>query len=383
KEFIYTTNNSRVSEAIQISLTPPPDLKVTDLIAPSAIEAGQKIDFSWTITNDGTGKAVGAWVDEIYLQAVSTLLQPLIWLGSFTYDQGLAAGQFYTRKEQIAIPSTLQGLYQIVVKTNTLHSLYEHGATGNNTAVDNDPLLITLPPRPDLQVQLIEAPQEVNAGGTGALAFVVINSGTVPTTTSWQDHVYLSLDNKISSDDFLLGSPTNESALAPQESYLSSTLSFVVPKRMIGEVFLIVQANADGKVNEYPQNSNNTLAVPLNVIGLPLADLVTENVTVPNQAFEGSTIPIRYTVINKGIGETDRDEWTDTIWLTRDKKRPSPVNAEGNLEDILLAQITHSGSLQVGHSYEQIINVTLPEQVTGEWYITPWSDTYDIVLEDT
>ncbi|PSF27588.1 hypothetical protein C7H19_24935, partial [Aphanothece hegewaldii CCALA 016] len=25
----------------------------------------------------------------------------------------------------------------------------------------------------------------------------------------------------------------------------------------------------------------------------------------------------------------------------------------------------------------------LPEQVTGEWYITPWSDTYDIVLEDT
>src|SRR5262249_38383756 len=43
----------------------------------------------------------------------------------------------------------------------------------------------------------------------------------------------------------------------------------------------------------------------------------------------------------------------------------------------------HNGSLPVGQSYENAVNVRLPEQVVGEFFITVWSDSYDNVTEDT
>ena len=87
-----------------------------------------------------------------------------------------------------------------------------------------------------------------------------------------------------------------------------------------------------------------------------------------------------------GIGETDRDSWTDTIWLTKDKQRPSPFVSAGSeliSEDILIGSFTHNGGLQVGDSYQKTATVTIPKNVAGEWYITPWSDAVDIVIEET
>lgn len=382
-EFIYTNNNSRTSNAVQVSFTPPPDLVVTNVTSPTAAQSGNKIDVSWTVANSGTGDAVSSWTDQIFLKQVGS--GQLISLGSFTYGNGLQAGKNYTRSEQFVLPSTLQGLYEVVVKTNTTNSLYENSATDNNTSSTNpNNLLVSLTARPDLQVKEIIAPTTANAGGTISLDFIISNEGTISTNTpNWQDRVYLSLDDKISYDDLSLGSFSNGAALASLESYRTQANTLVIPKYFRGEAYLIVQADANGQVDEYPQESNNTKAVKLNINSLPPADLVTSQVVAPTQAFEGSKIKVRYTVTNLGIGETDRDSWTDTIWLTRDKNRPSPANREGGAEDILLTNVGHNGSLKVGEKYEAQVDVIIPGQISGEWYITAWSDAYNVVLEDT
>jgi large repetitive protein len=354
-EFLFRDNNTTVSSALQVTLTPPPDLIVTDIVAPTAIQSGSKIDVSWTITNQGIGNAATQWTDRVFLQTAGNPNAPKIALGSFVYGNGLEAGRFYTRSEQFTVPSNLQGLYQVVVTTNASQSLFENGATSNNSEIDDQTLLLSFPSRADLQVQSVEAPATVSAGGTVSVKFTVINQGTVATTVpNWQDSVYLSLDNTLSSDDVLLGSLTNASALNPGQQYQSQTDAFVVPRRFRGSVFLLVNADANNRVDETPQDGNNLLAVPLNVIPLPPADLVAGNVVAPNQAFDGSQIEVRYTVTNKGIGESDRDNWTDTIWLTRNSDRPS-AKAQGSapdeIEDYLLATVTHNGSLKVGESY--------------------------------
>ena len=68
--------------------------------------------------------------------------------------------------------------------------------------------MVTLPPNPDLQVESVTpAASQFQAGGTLGLQFVVINQGTVATTTPhWTDSVYLSLDDTLSGDDILLAS---------------------------------------------------------------------------------------------------------------------------------------------------------------------------------
>ena len=51
---------------------------------------------------------------------------------------------------------------------------------------------------------------------------------------------------------------------------------------------------------------------------------------------------------------------------------------------ILLGTVTHVGELQVGGSYEVTMRVRIPSDIaSGTYYITPWSDSFDIVLEDT
>src|SRR5205085_11423880 len=37
----------------------------------------------------------------------------------------------------------------------------------------------------------------------------------------------------------------------------------------------------------------------------------------------------------------------------------------------------------VGDWYEQTVRVTIPKRLSGQFFITPWSDAYDVVLEDT
>ncbi len=383
-EFIYTDNNQEVSQAIAISLTPPPDLEVIDIIAPMEIQAGQKVDLTWQVRNLGDGQANGTWVDEVYLQAINDPNGKLISLGRFTYDQGLEAGKSYSRTEQFSVPARLEGLYQVVVKTNKNESLYEHGATDNNTTVDKEILQINLPLRPDLQVESLEAPLTVSAGGTISGKFTIINRGDVSTTTpNWEDRVYLSLDDQLSSDDILLGSFTNGSALASGDRYPTIFENAIIPRYFRGSAFLIVHTDAHRQVDEYPQEANNTKPFEIQIESLPPADLVTSDVVAPDQAFDGSTIKVTYTITNKGIGETDHDSWSETIWLTKDKNRPSPINQMGESEDILLKTFTHNGSLAVDKSIKKEIEVTLPKNITGEWYITPWSDAYDIVLEDT
>ena len=110
-----------------------------------------------------------------------------------------------------------------------------------------------------------------------------------------------------------------------------------------------------------------------------MPDLVLSNVVVPAQVIAGSTFNVSYTVTNLGAGPTLVNTWTDSVWLSVNKTRPIP--AEG---DILLTQFTHTGSLDVKAGYDQTVSVTLPLGLQpGTYYVTPWTDLYSAVLQDT
>ncbi len=388
-EFVYGNNNSRVAGPLQIELSASPDLQVTNIVAPVLANEGDLIDITWTVANTGAATATGAWTDNVLLRRVGQPNDPGIYLGSFTYDAGgLEAGKSYTRTERFRLPAKIEGVYQTVVTTNSGGTVFEYGtAAANNSLADDQMLQVALLARPDVQVANVMSPARVSAGATASLSFTVINQGTVPTNTPhWRDNVYLSLDNKLTGDDLLLGSYDNGAALAPGEQYLTVAdndghpISVVVPIRFRGDVFLLVQADGSGSLDEYPNDGNNIAAVPLFVEPYPLSDLVTSNVVAPVQGVEGAQLEVRYTVANKGSGTTAGAGWTDTLWISRDKTRP---NAGGN-SAVLIGTVQHSGALAVGESYDVTTRVTLPAQLgSGTYYITAWSDSYDVILEDT
>src|SRR5262249_42692410 len=98
---------------------------------------------------------------------------------------------------------------------------------------------------------------------------------------------------------------------------------------------------------------------------------------------------VHFHVANLGAGITDRDGWTDTVWLTHDRTRPDPRPAKG---DLLLGSFGHGGALGVGDSYDQDVTVTLPTSyrdgdghehpVQGNWFVTPFTNAYGEVTEE-
>ena len=157
-----------------------------------------------------------------------------ITLGSFTYSAGLGAGLSYTRTERFTIPR-LTGSWRVEVVTNSGNSLYEYAAaSGNNRTLDDTAMTLSVNPRPDLQVEALQVPARVTAGGTVQVSFDVVNRGSVAATGQWQDSVWLSLDSKLDSGDFLIGSLANLQALDTDEHYRSVTGALQIPIRLIG-----------------------------------------------------------------------------------------------------------------------------------------------------
>lgn len=336
---------------------------------------------TWTVVNDGPGVVDGSWVDKVYLQQANDPDAPTVPLGNFWYTGALDVGQDYTRHEAIRTANHVSGEFHVVVTTNFDQRVFEGAGSANNTRLSAATTTLTVKPRPDLQVANITAPDEVDAGATLAVGFEVTNQSTVATDVPrWVDRVYLSLDGTLTRDDILIEELSNQSALGPGESYAGTTQSAIVPKRFRGDVYILVVPDADEQMDEWPQEDNNVTAKQIYVNPLPLPDLVVHDVIAPTQAVQGASIQIGFTVTNRGPGATDVDQWTDTIWLTQDRNRPHP-----GLGDVLLKTLTHTGSLQPDTGYDvENITVTLPESLAaGTYYIMPWTDPYDVVLEDT
>jgi hypothetical protein len=403
-EFIYTDNNGRVAGPVQVTLSPSADLAVTSVSAPSTATAGDQIEVSWTVANQGVATAVGGptaifshqgWVDSVVLQDTSNGKN--YGLGAFDYQGPLDPGKSYTRTQLVRLPTDLPGLFRIVVTTNVTgvvladpgpdprRPAYEGSATANDVLA-SDPLELAEPAHPDLQVQNVSLSRsEVTGGGTIDVQFDIINRGTVPTSTPhWKDRIWLNDTPTVGSGAAQLDEEANGSALGPDESYRTVAKDVIIPKRLSGPGYIIVQSNADQSVDEFPKTTSSIVAVPITVDALPPADLVISNVQAPTQAFDGTSIQVSYTVTNLGTGPTDKDTWTDAIFLTTRNRRPDPEHTVA-----VVASVTHTGVLNVGDHYD--VTVTVPIKVpgpdfglgTGQYYLFPWTNSYQQVHEVT
>jgi hypothetical protein len=173
--------------------------------------------------------------DSIHLQEVGGAHRDYF-LGLFDYAAPLPAGKFYTRTEQVTLPTNVAGVFQLVAYTNTppigVAPIFENGAAANNVLPDPHTLTLVVPPNPDLQVFSIDnAPTTANAGGTVGLDFTVINQGVAEARGHWVDNVYVSLKNYLDGSAILLGSFDNQSALMRGMKYQTVADNLVLPKR--------------------------------------------------------------------------------------------------------------------------------------------------------
>lgn len=369
------TNNDSPVKEIQIT-TQPSDMVVTNVAFPPITTAGQTFDLTWTVANNGTGPASGAWTDRIML--VSNSGMGTIHLATVQHTGPLAAGASYTRSQTVTLPQFMQGEYQISVETDHGTSVTECGiAEENNIGLSQTFSLESN--LPDLVIDSINLPvATIQAGSTMQIEWTGRNQGSsMPANIpGWVDRVYLSADLSIGNNDWQIGSSTTQLPLAAGQTY-QKQLNVNVGNVPAGNYYILVVADFSDHVFEGPRdsqpetNNRNSVAVAVTSPGIDLQAVVNE-VTTPT--YSGQPVNVRWTVTNHGSSETLTGTWTDYIILSRDSVIDST--------DPVIGWRTRAGTLAGGAAYVVDHAVNMPPGLTGTYRIFVNTDRNNNVVEN-
>jgi subtilase family serine protease len=123
------------------------------------------------------------------------------------------------------------------------------------------------------------------------------------------------------------------------------------------------------------KNSCFQTSGPIQTFGLrELPDLVVQNVMPPPAAFSGQPVSISWQVLNQGLGNTGSSQWSDNVYLSLDTIYQSGT-------DLLLGGAGNVSFLNNGQSYQQTAVFTLPQGISGDYYVIVRTDHYNSVLE--
>ena len=373
------TPGGGTSNAVVFTINPlMPDLKVLSVTAPVLTYTDSSFDLIWKDSNQGHAVAAGPWQDYVYISPDTNPAHGTQ-IGDFKFDGTIAAGNSVTRDQVVSIPRTAipaNGVYQILVVTDGSGRVTEENETNN---AGSTALNVNLLPLPDLQVASVQAPSATTNGQTISVSFTIINKGAAATNSSyWSDHVYLSTTADLSGRVADLGTLRNGSYLAINQSYTTSK-TFTLPLTLVGKFYVVVQTDDTNQVAEISENNNvgpsSAIEVTQGPIGYLHVSSVTTSPAPPSPIFGGSSVVVNWTVINTGtatIAQGGLGYWDDALAL-------SPTPTYDGVHGIFLGGhngTERPGPLGVGESYSHQRTISIPNDLSGTYYVVAIPDTH-------
>jgi len=93
------------------------------------------VEVSWTVRNQGDGLASFHWNDAIYYSTNSTFGRDALLLSQPWHATELVAGSSYTATAKITVPDHAQGVFYLIVQTDSQRAIYETDETNNHRIV--------------------------------------------------------------------------------------------------------------------------------------------------------------------------------------------------------------------------------------------------------
>ncbi|MFM6439691.1 MAG: CARDB domain-containing protein, partial [Microcystis panniformis] len=371
------------------------DLVVNNVTVPTQAESGNTIKASWRVTNQGDAKITGNWVDRIYLSRdnnLSTSSDRL--LGELNYSGILNGQESYLGELDVNLPIDVDGSYYIFIVTDANNQIIEknyyryYDILENNNAASSA-IQIRFSPYVDLKVSDIIAPSlTIGNPAEVTIGWKVSNVGTITgTVNSWVDRIILSKDGIIGNvDDKILKEIPHTGLLAAGDSY-SRSETILLPVNFEGRYQLFIQTDVNNVIFEGNSEANNTVSAPnfFDVVRIPYADLVVSSLTTPTTGSSGQPLSISWTVTNQsqanqgnGIATTNTNSWVDRVELTTDPEGKNVIADLGYFD--------HTGALGLDTSYTRSANVTIPNGITGTYYLvvttTKFGEPFEFIYKN-
>ncbi len=366
-------NNISAASPIAITLTPPPDLVVTDIIQPNQAFSGTEINVQWTVLNQGLGDVIPSYfVDRIYIST-----SPVFNIANAEYlgaevRESLVAGESEIKSKTLALPANVFGDYYVHIVTDYNNSVYEYVFEDNNISTSSVMDIILTPP-PDLVVQNIQLPLEANNRETIQLTWESLNQGGTPSSKSFIDRVYISHHNVFDLDSVtFLGQVFNPDSLNNNGVPFFNSLNVKIPATAASTQYIYVFTDYYNNVFEFNNEGNNISQSAS--INIKHADLIVSSVSIPDTAFSGSDISIEWTVLNQGVGDVETFSRNDSVYIS-----PSKIFNYANATG--LGTIGYSTELDAGQSINRLSTFTVPNGIQGKQYVHVFADAKNVIFE--
>lgn len=314
-------NNAGPAQAIAITLTPSPDLVITDFATPTTTNAGQPVTIQWKVVNSGFSPTLsGGWTDFVYLSTDQVIDQQDIILGSVPRTGNLPLNQFYTVNQSFTIPMISAGNYIVIIRTDNNNVEYEHNTEHNNTV--SAMMFVNLMPPCELEVISATLPDTAVAGELVNLLWTIRNSGVNTANGVMRDNIHISTDTIFDVTDPLLGFVYGNINI-PALGQLTRSQNIIIPGLVPADYHIIIRTDVLNNINEVNEQ-NNTYKSPSTLFAdLPVLEIGTTHIdTLYNMADKHFRIPVPDTLIGETmltILEGDSAYGVNELYMTRNK----------------------------------------------------------------
>jgi RHS repeat-associated protein len=369
------TNNTAVSvNPVNILLEPLPALQVAYVNVPPSAFAGQPVTITWGVTNAGSGGTSDTrWNDGVWLSTDGLIDNTATFLGNVPNASFLNAGDSYVSSLTVTLPLQIQGNYYFVVKTDDGLNVTERQRTNDTLA--GGPTLVQIPPLPAL-VASITAPPVAFSGQSALISWTVNNGGAGATIqSSWLDSIYLSPTNVFDSNAVLLNYVEHNGALISGGGYSVTNFQVALPVGISGNYYFLVVADSGQQVYQLSREQDTAASSPATEVLLtPPPDLAAEQITAPGTIYSAHSFFVTNVVANVGASATPNSSWYDNYYL-------SPTTNFNFNTAIYLNSYEHYSALQAGQSYTNIVSFTVPNGLSGTFYLFVDVDAGNQVFE--
>ena len=356
------TNNNSIVSAVDVSLSPYPNLQVVSAsIESTPINIGAYATISYSIQNTGDGAVNNrSWTDRFYVSSTPSYDENTAELiGEYRVTNSIDVGDTIQVTANIVVPIDISaGYYYLIAMVDADSEIYEYNGENDNTYIGAQYQFDIYPC--DLQAMSISGLSEVDWGSSTTFILHGKNSSNVSTLYSqWNDKLYLSTDNLISGDDIEIGNLVHSGHLEPGEEY-QATFNVTIPYGMEGECYLI--GIVDSQFSNPDINpQNNFVAKTITVNAVPTPDLELTGFSVLDDFVGGQPSRIVYTVTNVGEVAVQNKLWNDRFYLSDDDEYSS--------EDLQLKTNAKHISLNVNESYTDTVEIIVPIQNGGNYFL--------------
>jgi len=365
-------NSTRDTGKMAVTLTPPPDLIVTNVTRPATAFSGATANVTYTIKNSGTGQTrSGGWRDRILISTEKVINSTSVDLKNLNRTSNLMVDSSYSVSTTVTIPNYISGRYYFVVETDYNKQEYEHANETNNTR-GSDSIKVVLTPPPDLIIKNLYSADTASNSESVLVEYDAINDGGTTTGGGFYDVLFLCPTSTFDVNISTYFSTIYHNKVDSKDTSLVSKY-VKIPKSLNGTYYLFVLTDYYNYINELSKENNNISAGFKMVINSP--ELIVQRVIASATDTTGSTTPVTWTVKNQGKGTDYQENRNDSIYISKSAK----WNRSNSTP---LGRLRYTTSLNPGDTLLRSAVVAIPDGFDGGRYFFVVTDASNQIFEN-